>query len=731
MEFVRRAATRFASRPAIGTITLAEGDITSKSSPWADYGSIVRRAERVASSLPLPPRATAVPIATPAGNAALVGPRVAIWGAPGPEFVASLFACYLSGAAAVPLSPQQPQHQLAQTLDDCGACALLAPERLLSSSSSPSVLNLLKDLSAAHRIPLVAVEDVERATRVAAATANDEDDNDRQRKKPDDADDDARRAAAADQRAADDNDRQRKKPDDADDDARRAAAADQRAALFVYTSGSTGRPKGVVHSARSLLIQADGLSRAWRVSAIDRVVHGLPLHHVHGLLNALHSPLSSGARVRFLLPRFSAGGAWGALAAEAEEEKEEDGRNLVFHGVPTMYSMMLEALGRGGGAGAEKEASAQRGLAAARDHARLFVCGSAACPPSLWRRWRDETGHPLLERYGMTEAGMILSNPFDASDLKPAGRRSEAGRAGAAVVVEALTPAAAPVVSPTLDDSDDAARVRRPGSVGLPLPGVDVRLVPVPASSGGGDSAERPAAAKPLTIAEALALEAASASDEEAFYALRVRGPSLFSGYWRRDDATREAFSAAAGGGNSDGFFNTGDVVAFDRAGGAEAVRYLRVVGRASADVIKPRGFKVSGLDVEAALLQLQAGGGGGGGGGGARPSPSSPLVSECAVFGVPDARFEGEELVTALVKLSRETGGDDAEAVARALERGLRALLPPYAMPRLWLLLPPGRSIPRNAMGKVNKKALRAALFSSSKGESGARWVGADELGG
>lgn len=175
------------------------------------------------------------------------------------------------------------------------------------------------------------------------------------------------------------------------------------------------------------------------------------------------------------------------------------------------------------------------------------------------------------------------------------------------------------------------------------------------------------------------------------------------------------------------------------------------MVGRASADVIKSRGFKLSALDVEAALLQLQSGAGAA-----TSAAAAAPLVSECAVFGVPDARFEGEELVAALVRVSPAAlaeaeaeaaaaagnSGDDegrrrqgaADAAARALARGVAALVAPYAVPKLWLLLTPDRAIPRNAMGKVNKRALRSALLSGgneegsgSGGSPGARWVAAD----
>jgi acyl-CoA synthetase (AMP-forming)/AMP-acid ligase II len=798
MEFVRRAAGRYASRAAVSTTLENE---------WTTYGALVAHAEQIHAQLgaALPPARSraAVAISTPAGGHALVGPRVAVWATPGPAFVSAAFACYMQGAALVPLSPAQPLADLSRVLEDSGAAALVAPAGSLvaagaaaaaasssssSSSSSPppppSAL-LLKDLSATHRIPLIAIE--QAVARRAGGGGGGEGSGD--------GDGGKQPSAHSSNKNSNTND---------------------KAAIIIYTSGSTGRPKGVVYSARGLLSQSEGLARAWGVASSgrsgssDTVLHpGLPLHHVHGLVNALHSPLSAGARVKMLVPRFSAKGAWAALAeaAAAEEQEEEGGgwgaaatatgrrrrrRNLVFHAVPTMYSIMLEELVRakqkqeqqqqGGSEAAEAAAAVLQGARAARERARLFVCGSAACAPSLWSRWREETGHALLERYGMTEAGMILSNPLTGRDLRP-GLGGGGGFTAAAV--ESLAPRSD---DDDGDNEDEDGAIRRPGCVGLPLPDVDVRLVPLPhdlegAAAGGAvapasESATPEAAA--LTVAEALRLEQEEQEDaqqqprRERYYDLRVRGPALFAGYWRRPDATAEAFVRCSGGGGGGGgkggggrggggdfFFETGDVVAFGRGGngGASAAPpppYLRVVGRASADIIKPRGFKVSALDVEAALLELsrqKEGGSGGDGRGGGSVPPPIVQVSECAVFGVPDPRYEGEEVVAALVRMG-ESVADDASLAAcpaaEAAERLSRALaerLPAYSLPRVWLLLPPGEPIPRNAMGKFNKRALRAALFGGGPeggggggGGSGSaegqqrlvtRWVSARDCGG
>jgi malonyl-CoA/methylmalonyl-CoA synthetase len=192
-------------------------------------------------------------------------------------------------------------------------------------------------------------------------------------------------------------------------------AADRRA-MILYTSGTTSRPKGVVTTHRNLEAQTAMLSGAWGWADTDRILHVLPLNHVHGIVNVLGCALWSGAACEFLSP-FDAVAVWRRLAA---------GGLTVFMAVPTIYARLLSAwTAAAPGARAEWSASAAR--------LRLMVSGSAALPVSLLARWQAATGHVLLERYGMTEIGMALSNPL--------------------------------------------AGERRPGFVGQPLPGVGVRLV--------------------------------------------------------------------------------------------------------------------------------------------------------------------------------------------------------------------------------------------------------------
>ncbi len=189
-----------------------------------------------------------------------------------------------------------------------------------------------------------------------------------------------------------------------------------RRAMIVYTSGTTGRPKGVVTTHANLTAQMRSLVEAWEWSADDRILLVLPLHHVHGIVNVLGCALWSGALCE-MLPAFDAGEVWRRL---------ERGDLSLFMAVPTIYSRLISAW-------EHEPADRRRRWAAGASRMRLMVSGSAALPVPVLERWREITGHTLLERYGMTEIGMALSNPLRGQ--------------------------------------------RRPGWVGAPLPGVGVRHV--------------------------------------------------------------------------------------------------------------------------------------------------------------------------------------------------------------------------------------------------------------
>jgi malonyl-CoA/methylmalonyl-CoA synthetase len=301
-----------------------------------------------------------------------------------------------------------------------------------------------------------------------------------------------------------------------------------RGALMLYTSGTTSRPKGVVLTHGNLAAQVECLSEAWAWQPDDRALHVLPLNHTHGVINVLACALWNGAVCEFA-GGFSPADTWRRLAG---------GDITVFMAVPTIYSRLIAAW-------REAPQGFRTAWSRAATGLRLFVSGSAALPVPVLEEWRAITGHTLLERYGMTEIGMALSNPLHGA--------------------------------------------RRPGFVGAPLPGVEVRIVNEAGEDVAGDLPGE----------------------------LLVKGPGVFREYWGRPDATAAAFAEG-------GWFRTGDVAACEDGA-------FRILGRLSIDIIKTGGEKVSALEVEAVLRE-------------------HPAIADCAVVGVSDA--EWGECVAAVVAL-------------------------------------------------------------------------------
>ena len=190
--------------------------------------------------------------------------------------------------------------------------------------------------------------------------------------------------------------------------------AAERRAMMLYTSGTTGRPKGVVTTHANIAAQAEALITAWEWTGRDHILHMLPLHHIHGIINVLTCALSVGATCEFM-DKFTAEGVWSRI--------RQGGLTLVM-AVPTIYSRMIDCWNQ-----ASPDEQAARSDACRQ--LRLMVSGSAALPVPTLEAWQQMTGHVLLERYGMTEIGMALSNPLHGE--------------------------------------------RVPGHVGRPLPGVEVR----------------------------------------------------------------------------------------------------------------------------------------------------------------------------------------------------------------------------------------------------------------
>jgi malonyl-CoA/methylmalonyl-CoA synthetase len=347
-------------------------------------------------------------------------------------------------------------------------------------------------------------------------------------------------------------------------------------ALLPFTSGTTGRPKGVPLTHANLTAGAAAVAAAWRWTANDRLVLCLPLFHMHGLGVGLHGTLLVGGSA-VLQPAFDVDTVLDAVA---------DHEATLFFGVPTMYQRL-----------------AQSPRAAELAALRLCVSGSAPLPAELHERLCQVSGQRVLERYGMTETVMNISNPYDGE--------------------------------------------RRPGSVGLPLPGVEVRLA--------GDAGHR--GASDMGNGDTGTGDAAAAGEIE------LRGPNVFRGYWNDPDATASAFTP-------DGWFRTGDVAERDPDG------YYRIVGRAR-ELIISGGYNVFPREVEDVLAE-------------------HPSVSECAVVGTPDA--EWGEIVTAFVVAAR--GGCRPEE----LRAFCASRLTGYKQPRLVHLV---TDLPRNALGKVLRPQL------------------------
>ncbi|MFL5538893.1 MAG: acyl-CoA synthetase, partial [Longimicrobiaceae bacterium] len=365
-----------------------------------------------------------------------------------------------------------------------------------------------------------------------------------------------------------------------------------RRAMMLYTSGTTGRPKGVVWTHANLRAQLEMLSSAWGWTAADRTLLVLPLHHVHGIVNVLSCALWNGA-VCEVQAKFDADAVWARI---------ESGALTVFMAVPTVYTRLIAAW-------EAAEPERRERMSAACRRLRLMVSGSAALPVSTLERWRGISGHTLLERYGMTEIGMALSNPLHGE--------------------------------------------RRPGFVGVPLPGVEVRLVEEDGS-----------------------IAAPGAPGE-----IEVRGPGVFLEYWRRPEATAEAFREGR-------WFRTGDVAVVEDG-------YYRILGRRSVDIIKTGGFKVSALEIEEVLR-------------------THPAVAECAVVGVEDPEW-GERVCAAV-----EVRGGKALTL-EALLPWARERLAPYKLPRALLSVD---ALPRNAMGKVVKPEV-ARRFAAGPREGGGMYQG------
>jgi malonyl-CoA/methylmalonyl-CoA synthetase len=486
-------------------------------------------------------------------DAELDPPRVAFLTPPTRPYAVTLLASWAAGRIAVPLSSLYPASALASIVDDS------APHAIVTSAPYNAAC---ADIFASHTTGLL------RHVRVRECDC----------------------AQSADDGTG--------SPSDFLIRIANSTASTQPA-MLLYTSGTTGVPKGVVWSHGMLDYQVSTMSAQWRWSSSDRILNVLPLHHVHGIVNVLLTALYAGAHCA-MMEKFDACAVWDAFI-------EKNGfAPTVFMAVPTIYQRLIREYEQ---AVPEKQAVMRE--AAAR--LRLFVCGSAALAEQDFDAWRQISGHCILERYGMTEIGMALSNLYDD---------------------------------------------RVPGSLGVPFPGLETKIL-----ADGSHEVRHP--------------DDCSRDDGFVEGELVVRGPGVFSRYWERESETAAAF-------DSDGWFQTGDIVQMH----AGSQRF-RMQGRASTDIIKTGGYKVSALEVERALADC-------------------PSVQACAVIGVEDREL-GQRIVcvvTSPPKLSILP--EETRHIRCLVTEWLQMRLPRYKIPRDVHVV---ADLPRNALGKIQKNLIIQAL--------------------
>ncbi|MSO98427.1 MAG: malonyl-CoA synthase [Rhodospirillaceae bacterium] len=342
---------------------------------------------------------------------------------------------------------------------------------------------------------------------------------------------------------------------------------------ILYSSGTTGKPKGVMLSHGNLASNALTLHRLWQFSPNDILLHALPIFHTHGLFVALNTTLLNGTPILF------------HAAFSSDDVIADLPRATVLMGVPTYYVRLL--------------ASPKFNRDVCKNM-RLFISGSAPLLEETFTSFVERTGHLILERYGMTEAGMITSAHPD----KP----------------------------------------RRANTVGWPLPDVSLRIV-------GENSRE----------------QMAGATGE-----IQIKGPSVFSGYWRKPEKTAEDFTA-------DGYFKTGDIARLEPDG------MVTIVGRAK-DMMISGGFNVYPKEIEALIDAL-------------------PGVDESAVVGMPHPDFGEAGLAIVTMKSGKPALSCDDVIAA------LKGKLANYKVPKLVVV---ADALPRNAMGKVQKNELQKTYLAA-----------------
>ncbi|KAK4694671.1 malonyl-CoA/methylmalonyl-CoA synthetase, partial [Lecanoromycetidae sp. Uapishka_2] len=394
---------------------------------------------------------------------------------------------------------------------------------------------------------------------------------------------------------------------------------------------------GVLLPESVLTAQAQSLLKAWQYTSRDHLLHVLPLHHIHGTVNAVLTPLFAGSTVEFMFP-FNVDAVWERLAAPFMPKRDSREPITFLTVVPTIYNRFL-------GSHEKLSAPMQDAIkqALAPKNLRLNISGSAALPTPTKEAWTKLSGgNILLERYGMTEVGMALSCGLKFQD-------------------------------------------RVDGSVGWPLPSVQARLI---------DSETNEVISVGNEIDE---------NEREREGEIQLRGPTVFSQYWRNERATLEEFVAAEDGG--DKWFKTGDIATRrDVEGAGQSTQdwakgpmyFIR--GRKSTDIIKSGGEKVSALEIERELLSL-------------------PQISEAAVVGI--ASEQWGQKVAAVVILDpahAQTGKGGKKWGVMDMRRALKDKLANYKIPQELKVV---EDIPKNAMGKTGTPSLAKIKATGTLGKA------------
>lgn len=350
--------------------------------------------------------------------------------------------------------------------------------------------------------------------------------------------------------------------------------SDDDLAAILYTSGTTGRSKGAMLTHGNLGSNALVLKDFWGWQKGDVLLHALPIFHVHGLFVAAHGALLNGSKMIWL-PRL-----------DTVQLIKHLPRSTVMMGVPTFYVRLL------------LDPNFNKGVC---KNMRLFVSGSAPLLTETFNTFQKVTGHTILERYGMSETVMLVSNPYKGSRIG--------------------------------------------GSVGVALPGVEVRVVN----------------------------ETGKRCGSNEIGGIEVRGPNIFKGYWRMPEKTAEEFT-------KDGWFKTGDVGRWggETSAGKVPDHYLCIVGR-NKDLIISGGYNVYPKEIESFIDDMDG-------------------VEESAVIGIPHKDF-GEAVMAVVVPKP------GVQLNSQTMIDALKAKIANFKVPKRIEIL---ESLPRNAMGKVQKNVLR-----------------------